>query len=62
MKRNLIQAYNELLQIPVAGPAVKSMFMAQSLIERVISQMPDDPATEEKAEKKPDTKNKKKGD
>lgn len=54
MKAELIQARIELDGIPVAGDAVKHMFVAQSLIERVISQMPDDPATEEKAEKKPE--------
>ena len=54
MKQELIQARIELDGIPVAGDAVKHMFVAQSLIEQVISQMPDDipPAKGKDKEKK----------
>lgn len=46
MKADFIQAYNELAQIPVAGPAVDHMFMAKKLIEKGLEEMPDDPAPE----------------
>ena len=59
MKNELIQARSELMQIPVAGPAVKNMFLAQTLIEKVIGELPDDQIP---GEKEPDKKNEKKGD
>ena len=50
MKQELIQARIELDGIPVAGDAVKHMFVAQSLIEKVINEMPDDKPAEAKEE------------
>lgn len=55
MKNELIQARVELDQIPVAGEAVRHLFMAQTLLEKVIGELPDDPQQkpEQKAEPKP---------
>ena len=63
MKNELIQAHAELSQISVAGNDVSHMFFAKSLIENVISQMPDDKPPEKKDGGKPgDGEGQKEGD
>ena len=51
MKNKLIEAYNELMKVPVSGMAIEPMYKGLFILAELINALPDETETKEEQNK-----------